>query len=84
MNTKANSLPLIATALLFLTDAPVEAQPVPRNQPNLAGVELLGRGILYSVNYERYFTERVGLGGGLVVYSGTTLVPVVSVTESSR
>ena len=76
MNTKASALPLLVVAVLLTTAAPAESQPVPRGQPNLAGVELLGRGGLYSVIYERYVTERVGLGGGLAVYPGATLVPL--------
>ena len=76
MKTKETALPLVVVAVLLMTAAPAESQPVPRGQPNLAGVELLGRGILYRMNYERYFTERVGLGGGVAAYPGGTVVPL--------
>jgi len=33
--------------------------------PNMAGIELLGRGLAYSFNYERLLTYRIGVGGGL-------------------
>jgi len=35
-------------------------------RPNLVGGELGGRGILYSFNYERYFSPQIGVGAGLM------------------
>ena len=76
MKTKQNWLTLVVVAVFVTAAAPAESQPVPRDRPNLAGVELLGRAILYSVNYERYVTERVGLGAGVAVHPGATVVPL--------
>jgi hypothetical protein len=42
------------------------SQSVPRN---LLGGELLGRGGLYSINYERLLTNRIGAGGGISLLS---------------
>ena len=36
---------------------------------NMLGVELLGRGLLYSFNYERLLTRSVGVGGGVAAWS---------------
>jgi hypothetical protein len=54
---------LIVALLLFSTRLQAQSSP-PRN---LLGVELLGRGGLYSFNYERMLTERIGAGGGISV-----------------
>ncbi|MBU8872049.1 MAG: hypothetical protein KOO60_14370 [Gemmatimonadales bacterium] len=35
-------------------------------KPNAVGGELLGRGILLTLNYERYLTGHVGIGAGLM------------------
>jgi hypothetical protein len=50
---------LIATVFLFASNTWAQ------EQKNLVGIELLGRAGLYSVNYERWTTFRVGLGAGL-------------------
>lgn len=51
---------------LFSTLLQAQSADVPRN---LFGVELIGRGIIYSVNYERLLTDRIGAGGGISVLS---------------
>src|ERR1051325_1434420 len=48
---------------LWFSVGVTEAQNV-ADRPNFAGVELLGRGVLYSANYERY-VKRVGFGAGI-------------------
>jgi len=43
------------------------AMPGVRDQhPNLIGGELGGRGLVITLNYERFFTNQFGLGGGLM------------------
>ena len=53
---------------------------VAQDQPNLVGVELLGRGLIYSVNYERNLTERTGVGIGAAYWNidkaHITIVPL--------
>ena len=61
----------VATTLLLAMVSPADAQPVRRSQPNVAGVELLGRALIYSVNYERYVKERLGIGVGIAVWDST-------------
>src|SRR5262249_3096161 len=36
------------------------------DKPNLVGGEILGRGILVTLNYERFLTNAVGLGAGVM------------------
>lgn len=55
------ALPLFSTRL--------QAQSSPSVPRNLLGVELLGRGGLYSFNYERQLTSRIGAGAGVSVLS---------------
>ena len=47
-------------------------------KPNLIGGELLGRGVVITLNYERFFTNHVGIGGGLMAVgaSGGSVVIV--------
>ncbi len=73
---------LLVLVVSFLAVSTAEAQSVRRSQPNVAGVELLGRGLIYSVNYERYVRERVGVGVGIAILgstgasSGAAIVPI--------
>ena len=55
---------LMLTLVIPMFSTPLQGQSVPRN---LFGIELLGRGALYSVNYERLLTDRIGAGGGIAV-----------------
>jgi hypothetical protein len=50
--------------LLSLPALDAAAQTDSGDRPNLIGFELLGRGGLYSLNYERSVTPRVGFGMG--------------------
>ena len=69
----------IASAFILLaTMWASNTQAWSQDQSSIAGVELLGRGVLYSVNYERYFTERAGLGIGAALYpSGNNRLMIV-------
>ena len=65
---------LLGSMLLLLgsnaqaqTDS-AQAQTVSQSEPNLIGVELLGRAFLYSVNYERNITQRFGIGVGMATW----------------
>ena len=48
-----------------LSAVPISAQ-VREQRPNVVGGELLGRGLLLSLNYERFFTNTLGIGGGFM------------------
>jgi len=49
-------------------------------RPNLIGGELGGRGLLFTLNYERYISNEVGLGAGLMAIrtsgEGITIIPL--------
>lgn len=61
-------LALLATSTALLFPAtPAAAQDVEK-RPNIAGIEILGRALLYSGNYERHF-NRLGVGAGVAVWS---------------
>ena len=53
-------------AVLLLSATMVQAQNA-YNRNNLAGIEFLGRGLLYSMNYERY-VKRAGFGVGIATW----------------
>jgi hypothetical protein len=59
-------LVLTVAVPLFSTRLQAQSEDPPRN---LVGVELLGRGGIYSFNYERLLTNRMGAGGGISVLS---------------
>jgi hypothetical protein len=69
---------MVPAIVLLATLLKVDA--VAQDQPNLVGVELLGRGLIYSVNYERNLTQRTGLGVGVAYWSidkaHITIVPL--------
>jgi hypothetical protein len=44
------------------------AKNVREDRPNLVNFQLVGRGILYSVNFERYFTKWFGVGAGFMAF----------------
>ncbi len=60
-------------ALVSILLAPLTATAagVREDHPNLVSGELLGRGFVLTVNYERYLTNHFGLGGGIMAI-GTT------------
>jgi hypothetical protein len=49
-------------------------------KPNLVGGELLGRGVVITLNYERFINNHLGLGGGLMAIGGSggsfTILPL--------
>lgn len=53
---------------------------VREDRPNFIGGEVLGRGVAVTLNYERYLTNEVGLGAGLMAFGtsggGVTIVPL--------
>jgi hypothetical protein len=60
----------MASAVVLLATLPnVDALAQRQDQPNLLGVELLGRGLIYSVNYERSLTPRTGIGMGTAYWN---------------
>ena len=57
---------LAVSALLLCTTTMAAAAGVREDHPNLIGGELMGRGFLLTVNYERFLNNNFGLGGGLM------------------
>jgi hypothetical protein len=56
------------TAVAQQTTPATPAAPAPDRAKNTFFVELLGNGLLYSLNYERFFTPRLGIRiGGMYV-----------------
>ena len=76
MNRRTLLLSIALVALMASTGA---AQ-VREQSPNLVGGELLGRGLIVTVNYERFFTNAFGIGAGLMAIGtsdgAAALVPV--------
>ena len=66
-------------ALLLLLTASTAFAGVRDDHPNLVGGEILGRGIILTLNYERFITNDFGLGAGLMAVSSNgdiaTIVP---------
>lgn len=60
---------LVLTVAVPLFSTRLQAQSAEDPPRNLIGIELLGRGALYSINYERLFTNRIGAGGGISLLS---------------
>lgn len=50
----------------WLLCVPPAVGQVRAQRPNFIGSEILGRGLLITVNYERWLTPRAGLGAGLM------------------
>ena len=55
------------TLLALLLAAPAGAG-IREERPNLVGVELWGRSLRFTLNYERFVTHRLGIGGGVMGY----------------
>lgn len=77
---KLRQLVLFAAVVSLFALPPVTKAGVRDDRPNLIGGELGGRGVLFSLNYERYFTNDFGLGAGLMAVKtsggGITVVPL--------
>ncbi|HEY3216954.1 MAG TPA: hypothetical protein VGK93_10725 [Candidatus Eisenbacteria bacterium] len=57
---------VLALAMSLLISCTVAAAGVRNDRPNLVGGELGGRGLLLTLNYERFVTNHFGLGGGFM------------------
>ncbi len=57
---------LCVAAIVVLAPPGVRGGGVRETHPNLIGGELGGKGIIYSIGYERYLRNRVGLGAGMM------------------
>jgi hypothetical protein len=70
---------VLASVLLFAF-ASLATAGVRDDHPNLVGAEVLGRGIVLTLNYERFLTNHFGVGGGIMTIGGSngliTLVPM--------
>jgi len=61
--TRASCFLVLAGCLLC---APPAFAQVRAQRPNFVGGEVLGRGLLVTLNYERWLTPHAGVGGGLM------------------
>src|SRR5688572_28406503 len=76
-------IPLAALTLLLLAVTPLSAQEVDKRS-NVVGIEILGRALLYSANYERHF-NRLGVGAGVALWSiSSDTVVIVPMYASYR
>jgi hypothetical protein len=57
---------LITVATLLLASWTIAGAGVRDEHPNLIGGELGGRGLVLTLNYERFVTNQFGLGGGFM------------------
>ena len=57
---------LLALALALLAPLTVATAGVREDHPNLVGGELLGRGFVLTLNYERFLNNHFGVGGGIM------------------
>lgn len=57
---------LLALALLLLAPLTAAGDGVREDHPNLVGGELLGRGFVLTLNYERFLNNHFGVGGGFM------------------
>jgi hypothetical protein len=56
---------LLLVGAMMLGASAASAQ-VREQRPNLVGGELMGRGIVLTANYERFFTNQFGIGAGFM------------------
>jgi hypothetical protein len=56
----------IASFFAFVTPALADIE---MERPNTVSLELLGRGLLYSLDYDRQITKEIAVGGGLSAWS---------------
>ena len=57
---------LLVLVWILLAPPTVAAAGVRKDHPNLVGGELLGRGLVLTLNYERFLSNHFGLGGGIM------------------
>jgi hypothetical protein len=66
MKAKAAIVTLCLLTLIVSVPRSSWGEGVREKRPNIVGGELIGRSIILTVNYERYFTNVFGLGAGLM------------------
>ena len=73
-------LALVATFVSLLVLPLVATSGVRDQRPNLIGGELMGRGLVLTVNYERFLSNQVGLGSGFMAIKagggGIAVIPM--------
>jgi hypothetical protein len=62
---------MAALLVLALLLAPSARAGIRDEKPNLIGGELLGRGLLLTLNYERFVSNQFGFGAGLMAIGGS-------------
>jgi hypothetical protein len=71
---------LLAAALTLFALPSTANSSVRDERPNLIGGEIAGRGLLFTLNYERFLSNQVGLGVGLMAIKtsggGITMAPL--------
>src|SRR4051812_23718479 len=65
MTTRKRLLGLAMMGFVALTSASARAEHTRPTNPNMLGVEALGRGLLYSVDYDRVMGEDMVAGFGI-------------------
>jgi len=68
---KAARIMVFATCLCMAGLPGISSAGVRDDKPNLIGGEILGRGIIVTLNYERFVTNNFGLGGGFMAIGGS-------------
>jgi hypothetical protein len=63
---RLHSILFAVSTLLSCTATTSAAAGVREDHPNLIGGELMGRGFVLTVNYERFLNNHFGLGGGVM------------------
>ena len=74
---------LVLAGAMAIAFSATAAHAQNQHQPNLAGGEFLGRGIIYTANYERY-VNRVGVGVGFAAWHIDKTAMVVPMYVSFR
>jgi hypothetical protein len=77
---KPRLLILVATLVSFFALPSVTSAGVRDDRPNLIGGELGGRGLLFTLNYERFLSNKFGIGAGIMAITtegeGITIFPL--------
>ena len=71
---------VLAVALVSLLLPAAGTAGVRNERPNLIGGEVGGRGLLFTLNYERFLSNQIGLGAGIMAIKtsggGITVIPL--------
>ncbi len=77
---RARPFVLVAAIVSMFALSHVCSAGVRDDRPNLIGGEVGGRGLLFTLNYERFLSNQFGLGAGLMAITtgdgGVTMVPL--------